>query len=193
MRYSREHKQQTHERILAAAGKVFREHGYTGAGIDSIMDEAGLTPGGFYAHFASKEALLAETIVYALRQVNAQFLQELEDREGLDWLRSLVTLYLSKRHCDAVAEGCAIPTLISELGRAGPKAKKAFESYLRAFLRKIQQKLATMEGQAATDRALATLALCVGGLALARAVESPGLSKQILKACREFALTEAPF
>jgi TetR/AcrR family transcriptional repressor of nem operon len=190
MRYSREHKQQTHERILAAAGKIFREQGYTGAGIDSIMDEAGLTPGGFYAHFASKEALLAETIGHALRQTHEHFLKDLEDKEGLDWLRTLADRYLSIRHRDAVAQGCALPTLISELARSGPEPKRAFEGFLRRFLKKFEQKLSTAEGQADTDRALATLAICVGGLVLARAVASPTLSKQILKACRTFAVAE---
>src|SRR5262249_49895853 len=115
----------------------------------------------------------------------------LDEREGVEWLRAVVGRYLSRDHRDAVADGCALPALISELTRAGPKAKEALEELLRELMARMADKLPDADGRPAADRALATVALCVGGLALARAVESPALSNRILRACRHFAVAEA--
>jgi len=188
MRYSREHKQQTHVRILDAAGKVFRERGFKGAGVDGIMEEAGLTPGGFYAHFASKEALLVETLKHVLRQSSKQLLAGMEGKDKGEWLRAFVSRYLSREHCKAVPQGCAIPALVSEIARSGKAPRKAFEDILREVIEALGRRMPEQAGPAETDRALAVLALCIGGVALARAVDSPTFADRILRACREAAL-----
>lgn len=191
MRYPREHKQHTRSRILDAACKVFRCSGYTGAGIDGVMREAGLTPGGFYAHFDSKEDLLAAALAHALQDTQEGLFAGLEDCEGVEWMRAVVDRYLSRSHCDDVADGCAMPALISEIARSGPKAKGALEALLHGLMDRTADKFPDSPRRAAADRALGTIALCVGGLALARAVDNRALSNQILRACRRFAVPEA--
>jgi TetR/AcrR family transcriptional repressor of nem operon len=188
MRYSRGHKQRTHERILEAAGRIFRQRGYTSAGIDTVMEEAGLTPGGFYAHFASKEALLIETLAHATRCTREKLVAGLETTEGFDWLRAVVDRYLSQHHCRIAPEGCPMPALISEIARAGSGPKKAFEGLIREIVAEFERKMSSQARKISKDRALAVVALCIGGIALARAVHNPMLSDRILKACRKVAL-----
>ena len=185
-------KRRTHERILASAGKVFRRRGYSGAGVDAVMAEAGLTHGGFYAHFASKEALFAETVVSALGRTAELMGTGSENRNGVSWLRAAVRRYLSRPHLRAVEEGCAMPTLVSDLGRAGELPREAFEGRLLELLDGAAEKAPSGAGfDEPADRLLATVALCVGGLSLARAVKDPALSDRILAACRKLAVPEA--
>jgi TetR/AcrR family transcriptional repressor of nem operon len=185
-------KRAAHERILTSAGRLFRLNGVAGAGVDSIMEGAGLTHGGFYAHFASKESLLAETIGQTIRQQTYQLLLKgIESLSGLAWLRAFTERYLSKTHRDSVAEGCAIPTLISELPRSGDLAKQAFETALTQLIDELKPKTPPLGKLESEDRLWATLALCVGGVALARSVKDPELSDRILSACQHLAAQEA--
>lgn len=190
MRYPRDHKERTRARILDAACRVFRRRGYDGTGIDGVMREAGLTAGGFYAHFSSKEDLLAAALHHALGDTRDDLFEGLEGRESVDWLRAVVARYLSRAHRDDVVDGCALPALISEIPRSGPKAKAALEALLRELIKRVEAKFPHAKGRSAADRALATMALCIGGLALARAVERPALSNQILRACCRLAVPE---
>lgn len=176
MRYPPERKEQTRQAILAAAGRVFRRLGYAGAGVDAIMAEAGLTAGGFYAHFASKEALFAEMFAQALAQTTLGGAAPSEP----DWLATLVQRYLSPGHRDTVEQGCPLPPLLADLSRAGDAARAAFEEHLRAALARMQEQLAP------GTPAAALLALMVGGLTLARAVGG-AFAADILTACRAFA------
>ena len=184
-------KQRTRERILASAGRVFRRKGYAGSGVDELMREAGLTHGGFYAHFASKEALFAETVARALGQTVELMEKEAGDLEGVAWLRGAVRRYLSRAHLEAVEEGCPMPTLVSELGRAGDAPREAFEERMLTLLAEVAEKAPPGLGLDPADRTLATVALCVGGVSLARAVKDPVLADRILAACRNLAVPEA--
>jgi TetR/AcrR family transcriptional repressor of nem operon len=190
MRYRDDHKHQTRERIMAAAGRVFRQHGYAAAGVDAVMKEAGLTHGGFYAHFPSKAALLSAMLEQALQHYRERLVRGLDDRTGVEWLRAVVRRYLSRTHRDAAEEGCAMPALISELSRAPADARHTFTQYLRIWCAEFEPKVPSGPGEDAADRALATIALSVGGLALARAVDDPALSDRILRACRRLAVPE---
>ena len=184
-------KQRTRERILASAGRVFRREGYAGSGVDELMREAGLTHGGFYAHFRSKEALFAEAVVAALGRTAELMGTGPEDREGVAWLRAAVRRYLSRPHLRAVEEGCALPALVSELGRAGDAPREAFEARLLELLADAGEKAPPGPGLDPQDRVLATVALCVGGVSMARAVKDPALADRILAACRALAVPEA--
>lgn len=183
-------KRQTHERILAAAGRLVRERGLSGIGVDSVMKAASLTHGGFYAHFASREALIGEMLARAVEQMRVALFAGLDDRSGRDWLRAVVRRYLSRSHRDMVAEGCPVPALISELARSSPAHRQIFEAHLRQTLAEVEQKCPAGLGLTPYDRALATIALSVGGIALARAVADPALSDRILTACQALALPE---
>jgi TetR/AcrR family transcriptional repressor of nem operon len=185
MRYTGDHKAKTHSRIVQAAGRLFRQQGYKGAGVDAVMKAAGLTPGGFYAHFDSKEALLAEALAACLSQTRERILAERSS--GWEWVRKAATYYLSLAHRDEVAEGCPLPPLLSELPRAGEATRALFQDFLLGLEKLMAEKMPADSGLAAGDRALATVALFVGGLSLARAVPDPTLAERILSACRQLA------
>lgn len=189
MRYAAGHKQRTHARIVETASRLFKEGGYVGVGVDVVMKAVGLTPGGFYAHFSSKEALLAETLTLALKRMKEWLLTGIEDREGLPWLREIVRRYLSRIHRDAVAGGCPMPALMADVSRSGDVARQTFETHLRQLVAEFEEKMPRTLGSA-YDRALATIALFVGGVLLARAVKGPKFSGRILRACRLLAIPE---
>jgi TetR/AcrR family transcriptional repressor of nem operon len=183
MRYPTGHKQQTSERIVRAAGTLFRKHGYAATGVDAVMKSADLTAGGFYAHFRSKEDLLAETLDTVFREGRKDRPKEFEGLKGRAWIRAFASFYLSKEHRDAAERGCPMPALAAEVARMGAKTRAVFEHHVRRVFDSVAQQF-----DAATpdrERAIATLALCLGGLMLARAVKDRGLSDEILRACRE--------
>src|SRR5271167_3122452 len=113
MRYPADRKQQTSQRILESASSLFRKNGYEATGIDAIMEYAGLTAGAFYAHFRSKEDLLAHSLESAFGESGAQWSRRLENLEGRDWIRKFTSAYLSKAHRDNPDQGCPMPALAS--------------------------------------------------------------------------------
>ena len=183
MRYKSEQKQQTRERILNAAGTVFRRMGYQAAGVDKVMAEAGLTAGGFYAHFRSKEALLAETIPYAARKNRPLLERGLENATGTEWVSTFVGRYLSMLHRNHPERGCPLPALLPEVGRADNAARLALEELLKDYADRFAARLPQ---DLPNDRALAVIALMVGGIALSRAVVDETLAERVLAACRSF-------
>lgn len=182
MRYAAGHRQLTRARILRAAGSVFRRQGYHAAGVDKVMEEAGLTAGGFYAHFESKEALLAETLASAAAEVVSD--EPLEHVSGRAWAEAFVERYLSPAHRNKTEDGCPLPALVSEVARAGGPVKASFEAIVRDLAARLQGQAG---GDVSEDRALAIIALCVGGLGVARSVHNEALAERILAACRDLA------
>jgi TetR/AcrR family transcriptional regulator, transcriptional repressor for nem operon len=184
MRYAPGRKEQTRAKILEAAGKVFRRDGYQAAGVDKVMEEAGLTAGGFYAHFASKEALLAEILAPAATEAAIPLDQGLDRTTGPARAEAYLDRYLSESHRCKPEHGCPLPALVSEVARSGETVKASFEAIVLDFAAKLQ-------GHAGADltegRALAIVALCVGGLGIARAVQDEALGDRILAACRDLA------
>jgi TetR/AcrR family transcriptional regulator, transcriptional repressor for nem operon len=184
MRYSAGHKEKTRAKIVKAAGKVFRREGYHAAGVDEVMEEAGLTAGGFYAHFKSKEALLAATLEPTSVEVVSRREKELDGVASHAWLEAFIECYLTPQHMRNTEEGCPLPALASEVARAGEPVKASFEAVVRGFVARL------MEGAGAKlteEKALAIVALCVGGLVVARSVKDHALGEQILASCRELA------
>jgi TetR/AcrR family transcriptional repressor of nem operon len=192
MRYPEGHKEQTREQILAAAAKVFRTQGYAGGGVGPVMSAAGLTKGGFYAHFESKEDLLAQTLTRALEDTAAGWQRTLEGKSGREYIETFIARYLSPQHRDTVEQGCPLPPLISELHRSGTAPRQAFEAFLDKAADDLSPHTPEVDGQEPRDVSLAILAMMVGGLAMARSVESPAASDRILAACREFLLASLP-
>jgi TetR/AcrR family transcriptional regulator, transcriptional repressor for nem operon len=184
VRYAAGHKEQTRARILRAAGTVFRRQGYHAAGVDTVMEEAGLTAGGFYAHFASKEALLAEALAPAAAESGAARDLALEGVSSRARAEAFVERYLTTKHCNATEDGCPLPALISEVARTGAPVKASFEAIIRALAARLQDQ----SGDGLTeDRALAIIALCIGGLGVARSVQDDAFGDCILAACRDLA------
>jgi TetR/AcrR family transcriptional repressor of nem operon len=188
MRYRPGHKLRTRARILDAARRLFKTHGYPGTGVDAIMAAEGLTAGGFYAHFDSKEALLAETFAQAFEATREVLLRPLEGQRGVDWLRAVVRRYLSRAHRDNAADGCPLPTLGADVARTSETVRTQFQRYFEALADECERKLDGSPGLV-RDQVLANLAMCVGGLVLARAVSDAALSDRILRSCRRYAPT----
>ena len=176
MRVSREKASANRERIVEAAARLFREHGFDGVGVDAIMKEAGLTHGGFYGHFASKDELAAEAVVRALA-LGTQKLSRYGDLAGF------VGAYLSDRHCADRADGCALAALGAESVREGEGVRRALTDYVAARLAWLAGLFKGTQARR-RKRAIATLAGLVGALTLARAVADPALSKEILATAR---------
>lgn len=179
MRVTREQANANRERILQAAGTLFREHGYDGVGVADIMERAGLTHGGFYGHFASKDDLAAEITLRVL--ATDGWLERLTGKHD-PALADVVQSYLSTRHRDNPGQGCVFAALGSEAARQSKIVRRAFTAGLRlrvdALLTVIRGRSASMRRQ----RALATLSTLVGAMILARAVDESNLSIEILDA-----------
>jgi TetR/AcrR family transcriptional repressor of nem operon len=190
VRYAPGHKKQTRRRIVSAAARRFRERGYRAAGVDEVMKAAGLTPGGFYAHFPSKQALLAETLGLSLDQIRQTLLAGLDDLQGAEWMRAVVGRYLSRSHRDHPAEGCSLPALAAEIGREGRRPRRALQGYLQQLVAELAPRTPPAPGLDPEDRLLATLGLMVGTLLLSRAVDDEALSDRLLRAARRLAVPE---
>lgn len=189
MRYASDQKEKTRAKILKAAGKVFRRNGYHAAGLDKVMEEAGLTAGAFYAHFDSKQALLAEALNHAALEVRSLREPVLDGLSGDDWLDSFLSRYLSLSHCRQIEDGCPMPALVSEVSRADESVKQSFETIVRQLMGKLASHArddgCAVNSASAKERALAALSMCVGGLGLARSVRDESLADQILESCRK--------
>ncbi len=179
-----EQKQRTHEQILDAAARLFAERGYDAASVDAVMREAGLTHGGFYAHFDSKADLFAELIGHAIESRRATRERGLGSREGPDWLGGVVDRYLSKSHRRSLAGGCPVAALASELARAPEPIRRSTEPALRRMHAELAERFPTTVNGEAERRAWALFALCVGGLTLSRAMASERVADEVLAACR---------
>lgn len=191
MRYSKEHKQETHDRIVRRASVKLREKGAHGIGVADLMKDAGLTHGGFYAHFASREALVIEAFSYAMDRSTERWRKLAEELPPEQRLAALVDGYLSANHRDDPGRGCAVPALGAEIARESPKTRKAFAAKLDDMIAMIAAQYVDASPKTARKQAMATLATMMGTLVLARIAGSGELSDEILAAGREAALAEA--
>ena len=192
MRYSKEHKQETHTRIVKKAAVLLREKGAHGIGVADLMKEAGLTHGGFYAHFDSREALVIEAFAYAMDR-SMEHWRKTAERIPLDKrLSTIVDTYLTPIHRDDPGHGCAVPTLGAEIARESPKTRKAFAAKLEQMIDMMAEQIPDASGKAARKRAAATLATMMGTLVLSRIAGSGEFSDEILAAGREAALGRPP-
>jgi TetR/AcrR family transcriptional repressor of nem operon len=168
-------KRRTHARIIAAAGRIARKNGLAAASVSRVMHGAGLTVGGFYAHFRSKRAMDAEVVQATL------------GGSSTPWS---IDRYLTAAHRDDPEHGCAFPAMLSEVARADEPTRLALARAIDARARELARVSPGRRGAAARQRALATLALCVGGLALSRAMRGHPASDEVLDACRKLARAE---
>jgi TetR/AcrR family transcriptional regulator, transcriptional repressor for nem operon len=188
MRRTAAAKQETHHLIVGIAARRLRELGLGGAGVARIMSEAGLTHGGFYVHFGSKADLVVEALRAAFTTNRKRWLDGLDKLDDATWLRRIVRRYLNPTHRDTAGEGCPFPALGADLARETPEVRAAFEGELMESVRRVTERLESLHGAAAKERALALTALLGGGVLLSRAVSDQALSEQILEACHDVAL-----
>jgi TetR/AcrR family transcriptional repressor of nem operon len=185
MRYGRDHKEATRGRIVDAAGKRFKQDGIDGSGVAAVMSDAGLTNGAFYAHFASKEDLVANVLADQLRAQRQSFDAKAPDRAGLE---AFVRAYLSAEHRDACADGCPSAALLDEIGRRPAATRQVFSDELMGVIDDLAARLDPADPAGARTDALAIFASMVGTLQLARALTDRDLSDQLLEQGVETAL-----
>lgn len=181
MRYKEHHKEQTHQQIVERASQEFRSHGFVGMGIAKIMSLLKLTHGGFYAHFKDKEDLIDQAMAFALDQSMAMISTALE-RGGV---QALIEHYLSEMHRDHVAFGCPLTSLTEEQARRSPESKAKFEQKYLEVIAIVAASLPGESSQARQATAHYLMATLSGAVELARAVQDPAQSSQILKAARD--------
>jgi TetR/AcrR family transcriptional regulator, transcriptional repressor for nem operon len=185
MRYEADQKERTHRQILAEAANVIRVKGPERVGVAEVMNKLGLTHGGFYAHFASKDDLIAQAITSMFEQGFANFLRKTEGLEPQQALDCYVDWYLSKAHRDAPGRGCPLAAIAGDLPRLPETARVRFTEgveRLAAALAKLLKKLGSKDAEALAFSALAEMA---GALTLARAILDPERSNRILEASAE--------
>lgn len=185
MRYAKDHKEATRRRIVEAAGRRFKQDGIDGAGVATVMSDAGLTNGAFYHHFTSKEDLVANVLADQLRAQRQSFRAQLEDRAGLE---AIIRSYLSPQHRDQYVDGCPSAALLDEVDRRPAATRQVFTDELLGIADDIAARLDPSDPQAARTDALALFGMLIGILQLARALTDRDLSDQLLARGVETAL-----
>lgn len=185
VRYGKEHKDETRRRIVETAGRRFKQDGLDGSGIATLMKDAGLTNGAFYAHFESKNDLVATVVGAELGRQAVTFSELTPGRAGLE---EFVRGYLSAEHRDNPAAGCPSAALLDEIGRCSAATKRAYTDGATAFVDEIAARLAPDDPDSARATALNLFAMMVGTLQLARALADSELSNAVLENGIESAL-----
>jgi TetR/AcrR family transcriptional repressor of nem operon len=188
MRYQPEHKVEIHRKIVKDASQRLRAEGITGAAVSAVMRDAGLTHGGFYKHFASKDELLMQSLSEAFREIAERLTQAGErSQPGTVW-KAIVKAYLSPEHCDHAEYGCPLAALAPELGRAG----KAMKAEIFGELTKYKSRmLPFMPGRRIADKERAFFAIfstMIGAIGIARVLPDKAARAKVLASARDFLL-----
>lgn len=186
MGHSKANKEQSHARIVQTAAARFREEGVDGVGVSDLMKEAGLTHGGFYRHFVSRDELVAEAVESALsdgsRAVEAVAASK-ASRQVV--AATLVDAYLSTAHRDSLATSCAVTTLAGDVARSNERARAAYTQQVNTYLDLLANLAAAEKSKGKRAKAIAALSSLVGAVSLSRAVNDEALSREILKAAAD--------
>jgi TetR/AcrR family transcriptional repressor of nem operon len=186
MPLSKQHKEQTRRRIVRTASHQLRSRGLSAPTVPEMMRQAGLTHGGFYAHFPNRDALVAEACVYGLKESQQKLLGAAESAPPGQELRAIVESYLSPAHRDAPADGCVVAALAAELARAPSAVRAGFAAGLEQHMARIAIYLPGADEQARRQNASVLLSGMVGALMMARTVADPARSDRMLAAARDF-------
>ncbi|MER5531963.1 TetR/AcrR family transcriptional regulator [Streptomyces sp. NPDC002677] len=187
VRYGKEHKQATRQRIIETAGRRFKKDGIDGSGISTLMADAGLTNGAFYAHFASKDDLVAAAVADQLRVQYANVIEQAAP--GIAGLEQIVRWYLSPQHRDSPDGGCPSAALLDEIGRCADETKQAYTDGVLAVIDGIAARLAPADPRSVRTKTLSVYAMMVGTLQLSRALADRRLSDELLEEGIRNALT----
>jgi AcrR family transcriptional regulator len=181
-RATQSRKEVTHDRIVEVAARAIRRSGYAGIGVADIMKEAGLTHGGFYAHFASREALLAE----AADRAGAEAVRLSADIAAAavpgQSLQELMRAYLSKEHLEGIENGCPVAALGSEMHRQAPEVRHAATRHIKEMIDVVARQLPDWGRPGAHEQAMFMVSSMIGTMVMARAVDDPRLSKALREA-----------
>ena len=183
MRVTRQQPAENRDRVLETAARLFRERGFGGVGVAELMNEAGLTHGGFYGQFRSKDELKARACEHAATQVLEKWRQS-ASRRPADALSALVAAYVSPSHRDHPGTGCAVAALAGEAVREGPEVRRAVSDGAKAIFDTLLQVVPGKSRAGKRQRAAVTLASMVGAVVLSRVIEDESLSNEILRAVK---------
>jgi TetR/AcrR family transcriptional repressor of nem operon len=188
MRYQPEHKVEIHQKIVKDASRRVRAEGITGAAVSAVMRDAGLTHGGFYKHFGSKDELLMESLSVAFEEIAERLVRVGEQSPPETAWKAIVKTYLSVEYCDHIEYGCPLPALAPELARLG----KAMKPQIFEELKKYQSRmLPFMPGQRPADKERAFFSIfstMAGAIEIARMLPEPAMREKVLASAREFLL-----
>jgi TetR/AcrR family transcriptional repressor of nem operon len=188
MRVSKEKAARNRERILTSAARLFRERGIGATGVDSITEDAGLTHGGLYSQFGSKEAIAAEAVRFALARGKRVWQRAAERTPGKRAVPTIVTGYLSRAHRDAPGNGCVVAALGTDIARQPRRVRQAFTRQLKGDLEFLSSLMPGADHSRRYEAAIAVFASMAGALILARAVNDEELSDLILKSAARHVL-----
>ena len=188
MRYRPEHKAEIHRKIVKDASRRVRTEGITGAAVSAVMQDAGLTHGGFYKHFESKDELLMESLSEAFQEIADRLVHAAEQSPPETAWKAIVNTYLSLEYCEHVEYGCPLPALAPELARAGKAMKPRIFEELKKYRSRM---LPFMPGQGTADKESAFFAIfstMVGAIEIARMMPAPAVREKVLASARELLL-----
>lgn len=188
MRYRPEHKVQIHQKIVRDASQRVRVEGLTGAAVSAVMRDAGLTHGGFYKHFGSKDELLMESVREAFREIADSLAQAAENSSPEVAWKTIVKAYLSPKHCDHAERGCPLAALAPELARADETMKGKIQEEMTKYK---TQMLRFMPGRRAAEKErnfVVIFSTMLGAIAIARILSDPAERSRVLASAREFLL-----
>ncbi len=180
-RYSEEHKRATRARILVAADRRIKTEGIAAASVEEVMHDAGLTVGGFYAHFPSKEALAREALLDGLaRNVEQMFERLAGIKDPASWARAMIRLYLAQAETPSLDAACPLTMLLADVARSDRDARNAFGATTNLLLERIAEHFPEVPGMTRRDAVLAVYSSCIGAVMLARAVSSTEARRRVL-------------
>lgn len=179
VRYTKEHKQETRQRIIATAGRRLKRDGIDGSGVATLMKDAELTNGAFYAHFESKDSLVAEAVADQLHSLHANIVKLAEP--GPAGLEQIVRWYLSAQHRDNLGDGCPNAALLDEIGRSANAIRQAYTDGVLVVIDGLAARMAPEDPLSARVKALSLLGLMAGTIQLARALTDRRLSDDLLE------------
>jgi TetR/AcrR family transcriptional regulator, transcriptional repressor for nem operon len=180
-----ERKERSHETILESAARLVRERGISGASVGDVMKGAGMTVGGFYAHFASKEDLIDEALRRTAGTLVDRLFARIGDKPAPDRAEVILKRYLSAAHRDEQTLGCPLPAVVGEVGTTAGQHGKVLGEVVDALAKRLAEQLPAVQTGSARTVAIGLVALMVGGLSLARALRGTPLSDEVIRACRQ--------
>ena len=190
MRYKPGHREEAKARILAAAGSGFRKHGYGGIGVDGLAEEAGVTSGAFYGHFASKESAFQEAIAVGLDQLRGS-IERFRAQHGEGWVEAYTDFYLGPRRTCDLSDSCTLQSLSSEVGRSSEAIRSTYRAEIVKVVAAVAEGLSSGTLEERERRAWAFLVILSGGVTMARAVDDMAVGEAIAAAARVAALSAA--
>lgn len=190
MRHKGIDKEQTRQKILEAAGRGFRKHGYAGIGVDGLAKAAGVTSGAFYSHFGSKDGAFEVALTTGLDGV-IEGVTKFQSEYGADWVKAFAEYYLGKPHRRDLDCGCAMAALTPEVVRFGAKVHAAFEKKMTMIVDLVARGLAGRSVEDRRARSWSMLGVLIGGITVARAMKNTKASEEVAEATKAAAIKAA--